>query len=181
MSDDRLIVVGKIAGAFGVKGEVRVQSFTEEPDDLFEYGPLVNADGEVVLTPVRSRPLNDGYGVIAEEKLQREDWEAMRGVLLHVYRDQLPEPDEDEIYVEDLIGMAVEHVDGRVLGVVSGANNFGAGDLIEVKPASGPSFLLPFTLAVVPEVDVEKRVVRVAADDALLPESFGVKPEGDAG
>ncbi|MFT3722995.1 MAG: ribosome maturation factor RimM [Hyphomonadaceae bacterium] len=168
----RLIVVGKIAGAFGVKGEVRVQSFTDDPEAAFAYGPLVDKDGKVVLTPERVRPLNEGFGVVAREKRQREEWEAMRGTLLHAPREAMPEADEGEFYVADLIGMAVVHVDGRELGQVAAVQNFGAGELIEVKPAKGGSFLLPFTQDVFPEIDGAARVLKTEPDEGLLPDDL---------
>jgi 16S rRNA processing protein RimM len=178
MTADRsnLVVVAQIVGAFGVKGEARVRSFTADPEACFSYGPLMDEAGVVVLTPLKHRPLNEGYGVTAREARQREAWEAMRGTLLHAPRAAMPAPDDDEVYVADLIGLRVEHVDGRALGVVADAPNFGAGDLIEVKPASGPSFFLPFTHAAVPEVDLEAGVVRVAPDEALLPDGLQLSP-----
>ena len=167
-----LVVVAQIVGAFGVKGEARVRSFTADPEACFSFGPLLDETGGVVLTPERHRPLNEGYGVTAREKRQREEWDGLRGTLLYAPRAAMPEPEADEVYVADLIGLAVVHVDGRTLGVVADAPNFGAGDLIEVKPPSGPSFFLPFTHAVVPEVDLKAGLVRVAPDAALLPETL---------
>lgn len=172
-----LIVVGQILGAFGVKGEARVRSFTADPEACFEYGPLMDETGAVILTPMKHRLLNEGYGVTTKERRQREEWEAMRGALLYVSRDAMPAPDEDEVYVADLIGLDVVHIDGRALGVVADAPNFGAGDLIEVKPPSGPGFYLPFTHAVVPEVDLEARIVRVSPDEDLLPEVLQASPQ----
>ena len=166
----KLIVVGQITGAFGVKGEVRVRSFTDDPEACFAYGPLMDAKGQVVLTPVRHRTLNDLFGVTAKEQRQREEWEAMRGTLLHADRAALPEAEEGEVYVSDLIGARVVHTDGRELGVVKSVQNFGAGELIEVKPAAGPSYLLPFTEDVFPEMDIAAGLLRAAPDDALLPE-----------
>lgn len=171
-SESRLIVVAQIAGAFGVRGEARVRSFTQDPEACFSYGPLLDADGKVVLTPVRARPLNEGFGVTAKEQRQREDWEAMRGLLLHAPREALPQPEEDEVYVADLIGLRVEHVDGRVLGVVKDAPDYGAGPLLEVQPESGPNFFIPFTLEAAPEIDLEAGRVRVAVDEAMLPDSL---------
>lgn len=168
-----LIVVGQIAGAFGVRGEARVRSFTEDPEACFGYGPLMDAAGAVILTPVRARPLNEGFGVTAEENRQREEWEALKGTLLHIARDRLPATgDDDVLYVADLIGLVVEHVDGRMLGVVRGAQNFGAGDLLDIEPNHGPNFLLPFTRETVPEVDLPNRRLRVDPDEGLLPESL---------
>ena len=172
---DRLIVVGQVAGAFGVKGEARVRSYTGDPEAIFDYGPLMDEQGAVVLTPVSARPLGDVFGVITEEQVQREHWEDLKGQLLHVRRSILPEPDEDEVYVTDLIGLAVEHVDGRKLGVVTATQNFGAGDLLEVK-GEGVTLLIPFTLAAIPEIDLEARLVRVSPDEELLPEALQRQP-----
>jgi 16S rRNA processing protein RimM len=173
VSAERLIVVAQIGGAFGVKGEARVRSFTEDPEACFTYGPLMDADGKVVLTPQKVRPLNDGFGVTTKEQVQREHWEALKGVLLHVAREALPDTDEaDEVYVADLIGCRVVHADGRELGVVTGVPNFGAGDLIEVKPETGHAFLLPFTNEMFPEIDMAARVLRVEAAEDFLPEAL---------
>jgi 16S rRNA processing protein RimM len=169
----RLIVVGKLAGAFGVKGEARVLSFTTDPEACFSYGPLLDADGVVVLTPVKARPLNDGFGVTAKEQRQREEWEKLKGTLLHVARDAMPETeDEDEVYVADLIGAEVIHADGRRLGKVKAVHDFGAGDLIDIEPTSGPSFLLPFTHENFPEVDIAASRLTANPEEALLPENL---------
>jgi 16S rRNA processing protein RimM len=172
LSKDKLIVVGQIAGAFGVKGEVRVRSFTDDPEAIFEYGPLLDIAGNVVLTPVRHRSLNDLFSVTAKEQHQREAWEAMRGTLLHAPRAALPEVEEGEVYVADLIGARVVHVDGRDLGVVKTVQNFGAGELLEIKPSTGATFLLPFTEENFPGVDMGARVLTAEPAEALLPESF---------
>ncbi len=177
----KLIVVAQIMGAFGVKGEARVRSFTDDPKAAFTYGPLVDANGRVVLTPVKSRPLNEGFGVTTAEKKQREEWEAMRGTLLHALREALPEPadEEGEVYVADLIGASVVHVDGRVLGVVKAVHDFGAGDLVEVQPPSGQTYFLPFTEDVFIELDMDNRLLRVDPDPALLPEGMTARREDD--
>lgn len=168
----RLIVVAQIAGAFGVKGEVRVRSFTADPEACFDYGPLLDAAGAVLLSPMSHRPLNEGFGVMAKEKRQREAWEAMKGTLLHVPRDHLPAAEADEVYVEDLVGLAVVHIDGRRLGEIAAVHNFGAGDLIEVRPEAGPSFLLPFTHAVFPETDLAGGQLIASPAEDLLPASL---------
>lgn len=167
---DDLIVVGQIAGAFGVKGEVRVRSFTDDPEACFSYGPLLNEAGEVILTPVRHRPLKDVFGVTAEETLQREDWEALKGTNLHVSRDALPEAEDGEFYVIDLIGCDVTHEDGRTLGAVRNVQDFGAGSLLEITPATGSVFYLPFNAETTPEVDLAARRIVVACEEDLLPE-----------
>ncbi len=168
----KLIVVGQIAGAFGVKGEARVRSFTDDPEACFSYGPLMDEKGVVILTPLKARPLNQDFGVTTKEQRQREEWEALKGALLHVPRDVMPATEEDEFYVADLIGMDVVHADGRVLGKVKAVQNFGAGELIEISPPSGAAFLLPFSDPVFPEVDLAKRRLTATPDEALLPESL---------
>lgn len=172
MTDQRLVVVGQIAGAFGVKGEARVRSFTTEPEDCFAYGPLMDAGGAVVLTPVKHRVLNEGFGVTTKEKRQREEWEALRGMLLHAPRDKLPPPEADEFYVADLVGMEVVHADGRALGSVAAVQDFGAGDLVEIKPPAGPAYLLAFTRVNFPEVDAPARRLVAKPDEELLPENL---------
>lgn len=171
-----LIVVAQIAGAFGVKGEVKVRSFTEDPEACFAYGPLMDESGAVILTPERHRPLKDLFGVIAKENLQREGWEALKGTNLHVPREALPEPDIDEFYVIDLIGCAVIHEDGRALGKVRNVPDFGAGSLLEITPQTGTSFYLPFDPENAPEVDLAARRITVAPDEALLPEALQRQP-----
>jgi 16S rRNA processing protein RimM len=172
-----LVVVAQITGAFGVKGEVRVRSFTADPEAAFTYGPLTDANGRVVLTPVKHRRLNEGFGVTTAEKKQREEWEAMRGTLLHTPRAALPEPveEEGEVYVADLIGAEVFHVDGRRLGVAKAVHDFGAGDLVEVQPDTGQTYFLPFTEDVFTELDIAGRILRVDPDPALLPEGLTAK------
>jgi 16S rRNA processing protein RimM len=170
---ERLVVVAQITGAFGVKGEVRVRSFTEDPEACFRYGSLMDANGVVVLTPVKVRPLNEGFGVQAREQRQREEWEALKGTLLHAPREAMPDTEnEDEVYVADLIGADVVHVDGRALGKVKAAHNFGAGDLIEIAPPSGPSYMLPFTREIFPEIDPGARRLAADPDEAFLPDNL---------
>ncbi len=172
MSEERLVVVGQIAGAFGVKGEARVRSFTDDPDACFSYGPLMDEKGVVILTPVKARPLNQDFGVTTKEQRQREDWEALKGTLLHVPRAAMPAPEDNAFYVADLVGMDVVHADGRALGKVKTVQNFGAGELIEIAPPSGASFLLPFSDPVFPEIDLAARRLTATPDEELLPENL---------
>ncbi|MFM8819252.1 MAG: ribosome maturation factor RimM [Phenylobacterium sp.] len=151
---DRLILVGRIAGAFGVRGEVRVTSFTADPLALAGYRDLRRADGSPAPALLAARPVKGGLVARAAGVETREQAEALRGLKLHVPRQALPPPDEDEFYLADLVGMRVETTDGRVLGAVRGVQDFGAGDILEVKPEGAPSFWLPFTREAVPEVDI---------------------------
>jgi 16S rRNA processing protein RimM len=164
-------VVAEITGAFGVKGEARVRSFTADPEACFSYGALMDKDRHILLTPVRTRPLKDAFAVTAREQRTREEWEALRGVLLHVARDAMPPVDGDEVYVVDLIGLDVVHQDGRALGRVRNVHNFGAGDLLDVQGEHG-GFLLPFTREATPQVDLAGRRVVAVPDEAMLPEAL---------
>lgn len=166
---DRLILVGRVAGAFGVKGELRLTAYTGDPIALLAYGPLRRADGEVALNIETGRAVKGAVIVRAREVATREAAEALRGLGLHVPRSALPAPAEDEFYITDLIGLAAVSPGGETLGTVKSAADFGAGDLLEITPAGGgPSWWAPFTHTVVPEVRLEEgRIIvdRPAEDD----------------
>lgn len=171
---DRLIPMGVLKGAHGVRGEVRVKSFTADPDDLFTYGPLLDEAGQVLVTPVSARPGKEHFIVQPEEKLQKEEWDALRGCLVHVPREQLPEASEDEFYFEDLIGLPVYTIGDEIEGKVKAVQNFGAGDLLEIDiPGAQATVYVPFTQADVPVVDVK-------AGRVVIPElAIWVNPEDE--
>jgi 16S rRNA processing protein RimM len=122
----------------------------------------VREDGSPGLTLTSGRAAKGGIVCRAREVETREQAEALRGLKLFVPRAVLPEPDEDEFYVTDLIGLAVETADGERLGVIKSVQDFGAGDLLEVQPPEGASWYLPFTKEAVPEVRIgERKVVGV--------------------
>jgi 16S rRNA processing protein RimM len=156
---DRLILVGRVAGAFGVKGEIRVTSYTDEPAALARYRDLKRADGTPALTLTGGRAHKGALIARAEEVATREDAEALRGLELFVPRDALPPPDDDEFYFADLIGLRAVTVDGAELGRIKSVQNFGAGDLLEIAPETGPTWWLPFTMEAVPEVKIAEGVV----------------------
>ena len=156
-----MVLVGAIAGAFGVKGEVRLRAFTEKKDGVISYGPLYGEDGKVLLKPKSWRELKDGVAVVAPEVKSREQAEKMKGQKLFVPRANLPATAEDEFYVVDLLGSKAEALDGTVLGDIVAVWNFGAGDIIEYRPPNGgPNVRVTFTKETVPHVDLAaKRVV----------------------
>ena len=158
MSD--LVQVGRVAGAFGVRGEVRITSFTAEPLALLDYKTLVREDGSPGLTLTSGRAAKGGVVVRAKEVETRDQAEALRGLKLYIPRDRLPEPEEDEFYVTDLIGLALQTPDGEALGTIRSVQDFGAGDLLEVQPPEGgATWYLPFTREAVPEVRIADGVV----------------------
>jgi 16S rRNA processing protein RimM len=164
---DRLILVGRVAGAFGVKGEVRITSYTDEPAALLRYRDLKQADGTPALTLTAGRTHKGALVARAKEVATREAAEALRGLELFVPRAVLPPPDDDEFYLADLIGLAVVAPTGAELGRIKSVQNFGAGDLLEIAPETGPSWWLPFTKEAVPEVKIaEGLVVAVRPEEA---------------
>lgn len=157
------VCIGAIAGAFGVKGEVRLKSFTAVPEDLAAYGTVETEDGaktfNITLTgQTKGALVGRLSGVPTKEVADR-----LRGVRLYVDRVKLPETEDDEYYHADLIGLEVFDTGGTVLGRVKAVLNHGASDLLEVDRADGgTSVLLPFTLEAVPTVDLATG--RIVAD-----------------
>lgn len=153
MADDKLILVAQVAGGFGVRGEVRVTAYTADPMALMSYGVLLRADGSPGLTLTSARPDKSGVVGRAKEIATKEQADALRGLKLHIPRDRLPTPDEDEFYLADLIGVEARGPDGVVIGRVKAVQNFGADDMLEIIPAlGGPTWYLPFTKDAVPEL-----------------------------
>jgi 16S rRNA processing protein RimM len=150
-----MILVGRVAGGFGVRGEVRITTFTEDPLSLSRYGALKREDGTPGLVVKSARPAKGGVIARVEGVESKEAADALRGLRLFVPRDALPKPAEDEFYLADLIGMRVEDVSGAVLGTVAAVPNFGAGDLLEIDKGDGTAtWYLPFTRDAVPEVRI---------------------------
>ncbi len=149
-------MVGRIGAAHGIKGEVRVKTFTAVPLDLAAYSPLEAADGRR-FTVSAARPAGASPDMLVVRFAgvnDRNAAEALTGLDLTVPRERLPEPDADEFYHADLIGLAAVTPDGAPLGTVVAVPNYGAGDLLEIAPSRGATLLVPFTRAVVPEIDV---------------------------
>ena len=161
MTGGLLLLVGRVAGAFGVKGEVRITAFTDDPVALVRYRDLLREDGAPGLTLTGGRAQKGALVGRAKEIASREDAEALRGLELYVSRDDLPEPDEDEFYLADLIGLAAVDPDGAEIGRIKDVRNFGAGDLLEIAPAAGPTWWSPFTREAVPEVRIAEGIVVV--------------------
>jgi 16S rRNA processing protein RimM len=150
-----LVCLGQIGAAHGVRGEVRLHSFTAEPAAIADYGPLETDDGRV-FEIASLRPAKDHFVATFAGVADRNAAERLANTKLYVPRERLPEPDEpDEFYHADLIGLAVVDPAGQRLGTVVAVHNFGAGDLIEVRPDTGnKTDLVPFNAANVPAVDI---------------------------
>lgn len=150
-----LICIGAVAGAFGVAGEVRLKSFCSEPTDIAAYGPLRSEDGTREFHITLTRPVAGGLGARIKGVTTKEQADALRGVTLHVSRDRLPSLPDDEFYHADLIGLSAQDTGGALIGKVTAVYNHGAGDILEISTSRHKSaLLLPFTSAIVPNVDL---------------------------
>jgi 16S rRNA processing protein RimM len=166
MSD--LICIGAIAGSFGVSGEVRLKSFCSEPTDIGSFGPLSSEDGSRQFQITLTRPVSGGLGARITGVSTKEQADALRGTSLFVARDRLPALPDDEFYHADLIGLSAYDTGGELIGKVSAIYNHGAGDIVEISPIRHKSaLLLPFTTAIVPNVDLAAgRIVVNLPDDS---------------
>src|ERR1700676_4189770 len=148
------ICVARIGAAHGVRGAVKLWTFTEDPLAVKYYGPLVTKDGARQFEVTQVREAKGHLVATLKGIATREEAERLNGVELYVARDKLPATDENEYYHADLIGLTAVDAAGEPLGRVIAIHNFGAGDIIEIAPPNGATLLLPFTHAVVPTVDV---------------------------
>ena len=149
------ILVAEIGAAHGLRGEVKLRSFTQDPMAVQDYRVLEGEDGTRTFAIEALKPAKGFLIARLAGVSDRTAAEGLRGVKLFVPRDRLPAPEDDEtFYYADLIGLAVATGEGRMLGKVVAVHNFGAGDLIEVEAGSGGTVLLPFTAAVVPTIDL---------------------------
>ena len=155
-TSQRLVLMGAILGAHGIKGEVKVKSFAAKPADIAEYGPLTDTKHkrsfELSIVGAAKGVLIGRIAGITD----RNAAEALKGVELFVDRDRLPAPDDpEEYYLADLIGLAAFDGKGAKLGEIVSVDNYGAGDLLLVVPEDGEGFVVPFAKAFVPVVDVK--------------------------
>lgn len=150
----QLLLVAQVGGAHGVRGEVKITTFTADPMALAGYKTLMRQDGSPALVIASARPSKGGIVARLKGVDDRNAAEALRGLKLFISRDVLPPAEEDEFYLADLIGLAVETATGQSLGKVKTVQDFGAGDLLEIQPAQGASWWLPFTREAVPEVRI---------------------------
>ena len=165
MAPRDMVLVGAITGAHGIRGEVKLRSFTADPSAIASYSPLETATGRKIEI-TRVRPNKEGFIAILKGVTDRNAAEALRGTELFVPRERLPEPEDDEVYVHDLIGVPVHLADGSLLGEIVDVADYGAGDLIDVKVEGRKgTVLIPYADQDVLAAGEEKVVVD-------LPEGF---------
>ena len=148
--------MGRFGAPHGVRGELRLQSFTGDPLAIADYGPLTDKSGKKTFTLLNLRPQGKDMLVVRLKDVDdRDGAQALNGVELYLARDKLPAPDPDEFYLADLEGLRAETTTGAVIGRVVALRNFGAGDILEIAPATGGDTLMyPFTKAVAPIIDL---------------------------
>lgn len=162
----RDVLLGVVIGAQGLKGEVKVKTFTQSPDKLGAYGPLHTKDGKRFRATFL-RETKDGAVVALEGVNGRTAAEALKGVELFVPRTALPKEDADEFYHADLIGLRAEDTEGRAMGTVRALHNFGAGNVIELVRDDGDEVFLPFTREVAQQIDIEGGRIVIAAPEEV--------------
>ncbi len=154
---DKRILIGEITTAHGIKGYVKVRGYVED-ETLLEHASVCDQGGKKISIKLKNALKGDW---VAEVKgiTDRNAAELLRGTKLYIDRDIMPDTDDGEFYVEDLKDMKVVDKDGKEIGVILSVENFGASDLLDIKPASGPSFYLPFTDDTVLDVDFDSGVI----------------------
>jgi len=169
------ICIARIGAPHGVRGAVKLWTFTEDPFAVQAYGPLVTKDGARSFEVATAREAKGHLVATLKGIATREEAERLNGIELYVAREKLPETDDNEYYHADLIGLSAVSPAQEPIGRVVAIHNFGAGDIIEIAPPSGPTLLLPFTNAVVPTVDLAAGHVVIE----LPGEVAGEAPEDD--
>ncbi|MAI59115.1 MAG: 16S rRNA processing protein RimM [Rhodobacteraceae bacterium] len=166
---DAMIFVGALTGAFGVKGEVRLKSFTSSPEAIADYSPLFNEDGTKSFNVILTGQIKNAFSARLSGVKSKEQAASMRGLRLFVPRNRLPQLPNDEFYYADLFGLAVFDCGGQSLGHIEGVQNHGATDLLEIKRVDfSQTVLIPFTRLNVPTVDLKSGKVIIDPPDGLF-------------
>lgn len=163
-ADQKLVCVAAVATAHGVRGALKLKCFTEAPENVGAYGPLLDAEGRELFKVRVLAPAKGGVIVEAEGITDRDAALALRGLELHVPRERLPALEDESFYYEDLVGLSVRNAAGETLGRVIGVHDFGAGEVLEYRDAEGASAMVAFTQALVPTVDLAAGFLVLAAE-----------------
>jgi 16S rRNA processing protein RimM len=179
----KTVVVAQFGAAHGIKGEVRLKAFTEDPMAVAGYGPLTAPDGrtfEIAAARAAAGSSSPDMLVVRLKGIDdRNVAETLTGLELSVPQERLPPAEEGEYYLSDLIGLSAVTPSGTVLGSIVGVPNYGAGDLLEIAPSEGATVLVPFTETIVPEVDVAGRRVVIDPPRGLFDGDDDTEEEGD--
>ncbi len=169
-ADAKRVHVARIGAPHGVRGDVKLWSFTQDPAAIADYAPLETQDGVRQFEIETMRATKDFFVVRFKGIADRDAAERLTNVDLYVPRERLPETDDDtEFYIADLIGLAALDKNGAPLGIVIAIHNFGAGDIIELQPGdTSATVMVPFTDAIVPEVDVANGRIVIDPPEGLF-------------
>jgi 16S rRNA processing protein RimM len=171
-----LVPVGVVTGAHGIRGEVKLKSFTADPAAIASYTPLTTSRGET-FTITRLRPQKDHFIALLKGVSDRNRAESLRGTELFVERSLLPVTGDNEVYAHDLIGLAVKTESGEKLGTLIDMPNYGAGDLIEIeREGIRETLLIPYAESYVLAEDLENGVITVALPPGYLDDA---EPENE--
>ena len=170
-ADDNLVLMARIGAAHGIRGEVRVKPFGDDPLSFTDYGSLVTKNRDKTFEIERARVQKTVVVTKFRGIDDRNAAEELNGVELFILRDQLPDLGDDEFYHEDLVGMSVVDMSGDQIGKIVNVHDFGAGDLIEIRPRRGATYYLPFTKAFVPEIELAVGLVKIDLPEDYFSES----------
>ncbi len=162
MTDQSLknpVCLAEITSPHGVRGAVKIKTFTEYSEDIFDYPTLRDQAGHLYKLNLFAPKYNDLLVVMIDGVASRDAAESLRGTKLYVDRSELPETEENEFYYEDLVGLKVEDQAGEDIGKVLAVQNYGAGDFFDIKTADSEIYTLPFTQEAVPYVDVSAKKI----------------------
>lgn len=169
-SGSPLICLAEITSPYGLKGAVKIKTFTEFSSDISHYKLLKDQNGAIFKYRLLSMPSPQSAIISVEGVVTRNDAEKLRGTKLYVSRDDLPQlEDEEEFYHADLIGMTVVDKDGASIGSIYAVHNHGAGDFFDIKVNAGQIFSIPFTKDAIPIVNIKAKSVTI--DPAFLLDS----------
>lgn len=169
--DGQRVCVAAFSSAHGVSGALRLKSFTENPDDVAQFGQLESEDASKIYDIEVVSHTGKGELIVKVAGVDgRDAAELLKGERLYVSRSKLPDAGDEEFYHADLIGLTVKTISGQTLGTVRAVYDFGAGDMLEILPKEGALIMVPFTKAIVPIVDLAKGRLVVDPPEGLLPE-----------
>ena len=172
MTDNNLVCIAAIIGAFGIKGELRVKSFCANPADLGDYGALLSEDGTDTYDLRVIGPIKGGFACRIKGVQYKDQADALKGIRLYTNRENLPSLPDDEFYHADLVGLDVYDTGGEKLGHITAVHDHGAGDFLEIA-GSGikNTVLLPFTRDAVPTIDLTARRIITDPPKGVFPEA----------
>lgn len=167
-----LVAVGVITGAHGIRGQVKIRSFTTDPYDIADYDPLLNETGSKRYELKIDAATKNGLVGTVKGIKNRNEAELMKGTKFFIDKTKIPDADEDEFFYEELVGLKVRDASGAAIGTVTAMYDFGAGDIIEIKHSDGAKEMYPFTRASFPDVKVTDGYI-----SAELPEFVEARDE----